>query len=287
MSDRCNVLIHFENPEGMHEISAETLVIFIDAYKGIAKQFGLEVDLNLTIPEEGGWKAGLVVWTISFIGINPLLILFTDKSGEDWAKKARSEIVTLINQYITKKADEIQPPLPRECLEQKNKIYHQLQKDECVTGFKLGGSPAIPKKDFHLYIAELPDEKPIYLGITEISVFSPDWHGKRSWRGSIEILSDQEKSFDFEPDLTDKFWDCVRGDKLTLHTTDVMQVQLIEWPIRKVKHRVVRVLRYNEIQVDDPLPEGVISSMWRLSEDEISKQTPAQKALFEEFNPEN
>lgn len=270
----------------MHEISAETLLIFIDAYKEIAKQFGFEVDLNLTIPEEGGWKTNLTIGMVSFIGINPFLILFTGESAEDWAKKGHAEAVSLIDRYITKKVDEIQPPPPRECLEQKNKIYRQLQKDECVTGFKLGGNPAIPKKDFHLYVAELPDEYPIYLGITEISVFSPDWHRKRSWRGRIEMLSDQERSFDFDYNLTNQFWDLVNRDQLRLHTTDVMQVQLIEFPKRKVKHKVVRVLRHNETMVDAPLPESVINSMFRLSEAEISKETVAQIDLFEEFNPE-
>ena len=65
-----------------------------------------------------------------------------------------------------------------------------------------------------------------------------------------------------------------------------MQVQLIEFPKRKVKHKVVRVLRHNETMVDAPLPESVINSMFRLSEAEISKETVAQIDLFEEFNPE-
>jgi hypothetical protein len=285
MSDRCNVLIHFENLEGVHEISADTLLVFIEAYKEIAKYLGLEVDLNIAIPEEGGWKANLL-WTVSFVGISPFLILFTGESADDWAKKGHSEAIAVIDRYITKKADEVQSAPPRECLEQKNKIYRQLQKDECVTGFKLGGNPAIPKKDFHLYVAELPDEHPIYLGITEISVFSPDWHRRRSWRGRIEMLSDQERSFDFDYNLTNQFWDLVNRDQLRLHTTDVMQVQLIEVPTRKVKHKVIRVLRHNETQVDVPLSESVISSVFRVSEDKISKAIDTQKDLFEGFNPE-
>jgi hypothetical protein len=280
MNDRCNVLIHFGNPEGLHEISADTLIIFIEAYKEIAKQFGVKVELHLTIPELGGWKANLA-WGVSFIGVSPFLVLFTGENTDEWAKKGHDQIISAIDNYITIKTEELEAHPPKECIEQKNRIYRQLGKDECVTNFRLGNHPAISKRDFHLYLSEIPDVKPTYVGLTNIAVFSPDWHGERSWRGRVEILSGQERSFDFERKLTHRFWDHVHRDKLKLHTTDVMQVQLIEFPIRKVNHRVIRVLSHNGTLIDTPLSENVISSMCRLSDSEVPQNTQPQSDLFE------
>lgn len=280
MGERCNVLIHFGNPEGLHEINADTLITFIEAYKDIAKQFGVELKLNLTIPEEGGWKVNLA-WIIGFIGPSPLLVLFTGQTAEDLAKVGHEKVISAIDAYITKKTEELEVDPPKECAEQKNRIYRQFERDDCVTNFKLGNSSPIPKRDFHLYVSEIPDEKPTYFGLTSISVFSPDWHGQRSWRGRIEMLSDQERSFDFDRNLTNQFWDHIRRDQLTLHTTDVMQVQLIEFPKRKVRHRVIRVLSHNGIQIDTPLTESVIRSLCRLADFEAHEKTETQIDLFE------
>lgn len=282
MSDRCNVLIHFGNPEGLHEISADTLITFIEAYKEIAKHFGVEVKLNLTIPEEGGWKANFA-WIVSFVGVSPFLVLFTGQTAEELAKVGHEKVISVIDSYITKETEDLVVEPPKECVEQKNRIYRQLEKDDCVASFKLGNRAPIPKKDFYLYVSIIPDEKPTYFGLTAISVFSPDWHGQRSWRGRIEMLSDQERSFDFDRNLTNQFWDHVRRDQLTLHTTDVMQVQLIEFPKRRVRHRVIRVLSYNGTQIDTPLSESVISSLCRLTDVEANEQTEAQIDLFNNF----
>ena len=117
----------------------------------------------------------------------------------------------------------------------------------------------IPRSNFNLYIVTIPDEKGDYLGKTNISVSSPDWKGRRSWRGKIEILEDAEVSFDFEKDLTGKFWESVRLDTLPLHTPqDTMSVQLIMRPNERVKYRVVRVLKYNDINIDNPISDDDI-----------------------------
>lgn len=39
-------------------------------------------------------------------------------------------------------------------------------------------------------------------------------------------------------------------DTLPLHTTDVMRVQLIKRPTNKVKYLVIRVLSYNDEEID-------------------------------------
>lgn len=79
----------------------------------------------------------------------------------------------------------------------------------------------------------------IYLGEANITVHSPDWKGKRSWRGKIDILEDSASAFAFDKDLTGKFWEMVKLDALPLHTTDVMKVQLVKRPTNKVKYLVI------------------------------------------------
>lgn len=65
--------------------------------------------------------------------------------------------------------------------------------------------------------------------------------------------------------MTGKFWEFVKLDKLPLHTpTDVMLVQLTHRPNNKIKYRVIRVLKYNRLDIDT-----------QLSDDEISKITCA------------
>lgn len=51
----------------------------------------------------------------------------------------------------------------------------------------------------------------------------------------------------------------VKLDALHLHTTDVMKVQLVKRPTNKVKYLVIRVLSYNEQEVDEAINDDDIS----------------------------
>ena len=253
--------IHFGNFQGKHEINSASLIIFLEAYTEIAEHFGLIVEIQIGIPEEGGWKTSLkvIVNGVIFVGgISPLIALLTGESADDWGKKGNAYIIHEINQFITKEAKEIPEEFPRECTKQKNKIYHQLQKDECIDTFRLGDSAPIPRNDFHLYIKEVPDEELLYMGEINITVYSPDWKGRRSWRGKIELIEDKESAFDFDKDLTGEFWEKIKLDALPLHTTDVMRVQLVKRPTNKVKYLVIRVLSYNTEKIDTPISESDI-----------------------------
>jgi hypothetical protein len=64
--------IHFGNLPGKHEINATSLLVFISAYKEIAEAFGLAIDIQMGIPQEGGWKTNLGI-VITFIGFNPFV----------------------------------------------------------------------------------------------------------------------------------------------------------------------------------------------------------------------
>jgi hypothetical protein len=249
--------IHFGNLQGKHEINATSLLVFISAYKEIAEAFGLAIDVQIGIPQDGGWKTNLGI-VITFIGFNPFVALLTGETADDWAKKGHVKIVFAINDFITKKSSDTPPEFPKECINQKNKIYEQLQKDACIDSFRLGDLPPIPRQSFHEYINRVPDEQAEYLGETNITVSSPDWKGKRSWRGQIEILDEPQSSFLFVKDLTGKFWEKIKLDSLPLHTTDVMRVQLIRKPSDRVKYQVIRVLSYNGEEIDQALSNAAI-----------------------------
>jgi hypothetical protein len=244
--------IHFGNLQGKHAINSVSLLVFIEAYKEISEIFGASIDVQIGTPEEGGWKANLFI-AITFIGLNPLVALLTGETADDWAKKGHVEIVKLVNNFITTKAAALPEEFPKELINQKNNIFDQFQKDICIDSFRLGDLPLIPRQNFHEYISLIPDELAEYLGETNITVSSPDWKGKRSWRGKIEIIDEPQSSFSFDKDLTGKFWEKVKLDSLLLHTTDVMRVQLIKRPSSKVKYQVIRVLNYNGEDVDQAL----------------------------------
>jgi len=271
--------IHFGNLQGKHEINADSLLVFIESYKEIAEVFGLSVDIQIGIPEEGGWKTNLIL-VISFIGASPFITFLTGETADDWAKKGNTEIVRIVNEFITKKASNIPEEFPKECIKQKNKIYQQFQRDNCIHSFRLGDYPPIPSSNFHLYIKEIADEEFLYLGETKITVHSPDWKGKRSWRGRIQILDDTESAFAFDKDLTGKFWEKIKLDLLPLHTTDIMRVQLIKRPTNKVKYLVARVLSYNGEEIDMPISDEAIRRFAIFSIQPAAIQLPSQLDLF-------
>ena len=271
--------IHFGNLDGRHEINSDSLLVFIDSYKEIFEAFRFSVDIQIGIPEEGGWKAKLFV-AITFIGASPFITLLTGETVDDWAKKARSEIVLVVNNFITKKAADIPEGFPKECIKQKNKIYEQFQKDECIDSFRLGDHPPIPRRNFHEYIDLIADEEYVYLGETNITVSSPDWKGKRSWRGEILILEDAQSSFTFDKDLTGRFWEKIKLDSLPLHTTDIMRVQLIKRPSSKVKYQVIRVLSYNDEEIDTRISDEAIHRFATFSIQSATIKSPSQLGLF-------
>lgn len=271
--------IHFGNLDGRHEINSDSLLVFIDSYKEISEAFGFSVDIQIGIPEEGGWKAILIL-VITSIGVSPFITLLTGETADDWAKKAHSEIVLIVNNFITKKAADIPEEFPKECIKQKNKIYEQFQRDECIDSFPLGDHPPIPRKNFHEYINPIADEESIYLGETEITVSSPDWKGKRSWRGKILILEDEQSSFTFDKDLTGRFWEKIKLDSLPLHTTDIMKVQLIKRPSSKIKYQVIRVVSYNSEEIDAPIGDEEIRRFAIFPNQPTTTKSSSQFDLF-------
>lgn len=272
--------IHFGNLQGKHEINTDSLLVFIESYKEIADFFGFAVDIQIGLPEEGGWKTNLFLG-ISFIGASPFIALLTGETADDWAKKGNTEIVKIVNEFITKKAANVPEEFPKECIKQKNKIYQQFQRDVCIDSFRLGDTPPIPSGNFNLYIKEIEEEEALYLGETEITVHSPDWKGKRSWRGRIKILGDTESAFTFDKELTGTFWEKAKLDRLPLHTTDIMRVQLIKRPSCKVKYSVIRVLSYNGDEIDEPISDEDIRRFAIFSIQTAAINLPPQLDLFE------
>ncbi len=270
--------IHFGNFEGKHEIDSDSFVVFLDAYKELAKQFGLHLEIQVGVPTEGGWKINLLLAALAFVGPSPITTFFTGHSADDLAKMEREKVLGIVNQYITTPAVSLPETPPKECIRQKNNIYKQFSKDPCIHSFRLGGIDAIPRGNFHLYLQEEPEEVDLYLGETNITVHSPAWKGKRSWKGKIDILDEKERSFDFDQDLTGKFWEQVKLDQLTL--PDIMRVQLVERPAHKVKLQVIRVISYNNRQIDTLLADADIGKFASLNSVKPQLPTSAQANLF-------
>ena len=269
--------IHFDNFQGKHEINSDSLIIFVEAYKEIAEFFGLNIEIQIGVPEEGGWIAKLA-FIISFVGgISPFLSLLTGETADDWGKKGHVYLVEKINEFITQEANNIPDKFPKECIKQKNKMYQQFQKDNCIDTFHLADYPPIPRGNFHLYIKDVP----IYLGETNITVHSPDWTRKRSWTGKIEIIREEKSAFAFDKDLTGKFWEMVRLNALPLYTTDVMRVQLIKRPTNTVKYLVIRVLSYNNEEIDSLIDEKHLHKIAIFdAKTDLVKRPPQSEFLF-------
>lgn len=272
--------IHFDNFQGKHEINSDTLIVFVEAYKDIAEIYGLNLDIQISVLQEGGWKTNLI-FLVTFVGFNPFVALLTGETADDWAKKSHVYVVKKINEFLTLQASNLPEEFPKECVKQKNKIYEQFQKDSCVDTFHLADFPPIPRSDFYLYIKDLQEEEYVYLGEAEITVHSPDWKGKRSWKGKIGIVDEYASSFAFDKDLTGKFWEMVKLDVLPLHTTDVMRVQLVKRPTNKVKYLVIRVLSYNEQKVDAAISDEDIRKFTIFANTDSSKPMLRQGLLFE------
>ena len=255
--------IHFDNFQGKHEINADTLIIFVEAYREIAEIYGISLDIQISVPQEGGWKSNLIFF-VTLVGFNSFVALLTGETADDWAKKGHVYVVQKINEFITEQAKNLPDEFPKECVKQKNKMYEQFQKDSCVDTFHLADFQSIPRSDFYLYIKDVQEDEYVYLGEAEITVHSPDWSGRRSWNGKIDIIDESASSFAFDKDLTGKFWEMVKLDSLQLHTKDVMKVQLVKRPTEKVKYLVIRVLSYNEQEVDSQLNEAEIHKITTL-----------------------
>lgn len=278
--------MHFGNFSGKHEINSESLIVFIEAYEEIAEFFGVKAEIDIGIPESGGWKTNLKIagtflfGTAGFVGLDNLSILFAGVESKVFFQDAH-ERLKKITEFITTKAQDTSELFPKECIKQKNKIYEQFQKDDCIDTFSLDGGAAIPRSLFNLYIKEINNEEFVYLGETNITVHSPDWKGKRSWKGQVEILEDKEVAFDFDKELTGKFWEKVKLDGLPLHTTDVMRVQLVKRPTSRVKYLVIRVLKYNDKDVDSLILEEDIRKIAVVDFQLKSNQELTQGELFD------
>lgn len=262
--------IHFKIVDGKHEVNSVTLNTFVEAYKEIFEElFDQKIDVQIGLPDEGGWKSTLAIFAVlgSFAGIDNLSILIRGKPSEDLFYAANKHIT----EFISQKAEIISEEYSRKCIEQKNKIFYQFQKDKCVTAFDLDNIPPIPRDNFNLYIKDLPEENSLYCGEAEISVYSPVWKGKkrRAWKGKINIVDGNETAFDFDDDLTGKFWEKIRLNEIIPTTgNDRMLVQLIKRPNNKPLYRVIRVLSYNRKEIDLPLSEEIIT---RITNGKIEK----------------
>ena len=246
------VPIHFGN-DTKHEISEKSLLALLSAYKNIINELGLDVEIHLTTPTDGGWRSSLLIWVFGLF-TGALIPLFTGYSPEELGKMGHKELVRVINEFLTKPNDELKPNIPTECIKHKNNMYQQFQYDECIEYIEIDQSQKIMKNDFNQYITVIEEDNDpqcVYIGEKNIIVSSPDWKNKRSWKGTVD---GGEASFKFDLNLTGKFWEKIKLDKLDIHTgTDNMLVQLAMCENVRPKYLVIRVIKYNDMDIDSCL----------------------------------
>lgn len=246
------VPIHFGN-DTKHEISEKSLLALLNAYKKIINELGLDVEIHLTTPTDGGWRTNLLIWVAGLFsgGVIPFVTGYT---VEELAKLGRKKLIAIINEFLTKPNNELKLDIPNEYIEYKNKMYQQFQSDGCIEYIEIDQSQKIMKHDFNQYITVIKEEnnpKCVYIGERNIIVSSPDWKNKRSWKGAVD---NDEVSFKFDLDLTGKFWEKIKLDQLDIHTgTDNMLVQLAMCENVKPKYLVIRVIKYNDMDIDNQL----------------------------------
>lgn len=246
------VPIHFGN-DTKHEISEKSLLALLSAYKNIINELGLDVEIHLTTPTDGGWRTDLLIWVAGLFsgGVIPFV---TGYIIEELAKLSRKKLIEIINEFLIKPNSELKLDIPNEYIEYKNMMYKQFQSDDCIEYIEIDKSQKIMKNDFNQYITKIEeknDPKYVYIGERNIIVSSPDWKNKRSWKGTVDS---DEVSFKFDLDLTGKFWEKIKLDQLDIHTgTDNMLVQLAMCDNVRPKYLVVRVIKYNDMDIDNQL----------------------------------
>lgn len=265
--DAVPVHIHIGNVDGHHTVTPETLFALIEAYDELFHLLNVKADIQIGVPRKGSWEATFEV-LIKYVGISVVVAFVTGLSPEDWAKAGHKTIVGWINRLLTTTVVELPEETPSDFFRKRNKLYERLKADETVASVKLGEASTIPRQDFPLYINELSDEEPVYLGEVELMVSSPDWKGKRSWRGRIVGTGEKMQSFTFDKILTKKFWQRVHQNDLIIRTTeDTLRVQLALHPTEKTKHCIIRVLEYNGEIIDRPLSDAYIAEMYSVRSD--------------------
>lgn len=248
------VPIHFGN-DTKHEISEKSLFVLLSTYKEILRELGVKVEINLSVPSEGGWKTDIIINIFSGVVLDSVLITITGYSFVELLKNGRKKVIDVVTRFLTKPIDELPKHIPPNYLILKNHLYQQFQSDDCIEYIEIDQSKKILKHDFNRYIAEVEDDKEddkfIYIGEKNIIVSSPDWKNKRSWKGSVD---NNEVYFKFDLTLTGKFWEKIKLDKLDIHTgTDNMLVQLAMCEKVRPKYLVIRVIKYNDMDIDNQL----------------------------------
>ena len=248
------VPIHFGN-DTKHEISEKSLFVLLSTYKETLRELGVNVEINLSVPSEGGWKSDLIISIFGGVVLDSVLITITGYSFVELLKNGRKKVIDVVTRFLTKPIDELPKHIPSNYLILKNRLYQQFQSDDCIEYIEIDQSKKILRHDFNRYIAEVEDDKEddkfIYIGEKNIIVSSPDWRNKRSWKGTVD---NDEVSFKFDLDLTGKFWEKIKLDQLDTHTgTDNMLVQLAMCENVRPKYMVIRVMKYNDMDIDSQL----------------------------------
>lgn len=279
--NEASLTVHFGLPNDEHDVPATSLIALIDTYHAIFSALKIDATIRLSVPKYGGWK-NTFKFSLNAMPVMAVVIPFlTGQSIDDWTLKGNKAIVKPITEFIISTADKTSEDAPKVCIDAKNKLFQQLEKDTCITFIQLGNSTRIPRNDFNKRIQKLPEDEHSFLGLMEIAILSPDWSGQRAWTGTIFENNKRKKiSFDFDKSSTVNFWALIKQNGLHLKTRDVMVAQLAYNESNKPSYRVMRVIRHNDQEVDSPLSAEDFKSRITNTNRRPSASNPEQMTLF-------
>ncbi len=155
----------------------------------------------------------------------------------------------------------------RDAYDAKNRFYEVCENTPDLQGIGFSEAPIFPirRADFVRLQVPIPpkedDPEPWFAGLTVLKVTSPNWNPddhRRQWKG--HDLKGRDRFFLID----DKhFWLLVKQDRLNPHIIDNIEVQ---WAFQGTHEnprnaRVLRVLRYNDELLAEPLDDSALSAI--------------------------
>jgi hypothetical protein len=154
-----------------------------------------------------------------------------------------------------------------EAYEARNQFYRACAADTEIQAIGFDEAPDFPikRKDFaRLQVALGPKEEAApdvewEVEIAALKVTSPNWDmndDKRPWKGKDHLNRDRFFRID---DV--QFWRLVQSKRLDPEIVDIIHAQLAFPKSQRRNGRVLRVLKYNDVVLGDPLDDNALSAV--------------------------
>ncbi|MCV0369340.1 hypothetical protein [Filomicrobium sp.] len=161
----------------------------------------------------------------------------------------------------------VTPERFQEAYSARNEFYQALASDPKVLGIGFDETPSFPirRKDFALmHVAVVPLEATTReieweVELASLKVTSPNWDmkdEKRPWKGKDHLNHDR-----FFRIYDAQFWRHVHSKRLDPEIIDTILVQLAYPKGQRRTGRVLRVLKFNDVDLGPPLDDNALSAL--------------------------